>query len=255
MTSPIPPKKEGKPSTGFRSGTRQKSLHNIPCFRGLDAAGLESMQTLAREKALRRGEILFQEGAVCDEIFVITQGSVKVYRLSDDGRQHTLWVLGAGDCFCLAPFFHRTRYPVTAQCTTEVRILRLERESWPPLLGGNPGLACGVAQCLCERLAALASHLEIVSTREVRRRLARILSDLARRRGVRRPEGTLLDSGLTHDELAACVGTAREVISRTLGQFQQEGLVTLGRRRLLIRDLPGLQAASLPRRPSKDARR
>jgi CRP/FNR family transcriptional regulator len=208
---------------------------------------------MAREKRFRRGDILFHEGAACEEIAIITHGSVKVFRLSDDGRQHTLWILGAGDCFCLAPFFHQNRYPVSAQCMTDVRILKLGREGCLALLGAGPGVTTGVVRCLCDRLSGLAALLEVLSTREVRRRLARMLLDLARNRGRETREGILLDSGLTHDELAACVGTAREVISRTLEQFQRDGLVSLGRRRLLIRDLPGLQAVILRRRPAKDA--
>lgn len=251
MASPVARKGDGRQRRPTPPSGEKDILRDVPCFRGLDTATLESLKAVAREKHLRRGEILFREGAASDEISILTEGSVKVYRLAEDGRQQTLWVLGAGDCFCFAPSFHRTRYPVTAQCMTQVRLLRLGREHCLSLLGADLGAASGMIRCLCERLAALASLLEVVSTREVRKRLARLLLDLARTRGSRTAEGTLVDAGLTHDELAAWVGTAREVISRTLEQFQRQGLVRLGRRRLLIRDLSRLQAVTALRHPTK----
>jgi CRP/FNR family transcriptional regulator len=252
MTAGSRPVHKGEPGQAMGAvPDGSDSFKRVPCLRGLNPAILGRIQAMAREKRLRRGELLFQEGATCEEISLITEGSIKVYRLSDDGRQHTLWVLGAGDCFCLAPFFHQARYPFTAECMTDVRIVRLGRESCQWLVKAEPEVAPAVVGCLSERLTALVSLFEVVSAREVRRRLARILLDLARSRGVKTQEGILLDAGLTHDELAACAGTVREVVSRTLEQFQREGLVRLGRRRLLIPDLSNIQAITSARRHSK----
>jgi CRP/FNR family transcriptional regulator len=225
---------------------KSAGLRDVPCLAGLDAAALNRLAEEVPEKEYRRGQILFQQGDICEEIFVLTKGGVKIYRLSDDGRQQILRIMGAGDCFCVAPAFHQVRYPATAQCMTDVRLLSLSRVQCLFLLRGNPGLAANVITCLCHQMADMAALLETSSTRQVRRRLARFLLDLAHTRGVSRGKGVLLDSGLTHDELAACVGTAREVISRTLEQWQREGLVRLGRGRLVLLDLPRLEEILTP---------
>jgi CRP/FNR family transcriptional regulator len=143
---------------------------------------------MARHRRLPRGAILFREGTICEEVFIITGGKVKVYRLSPDGRQQTLWVLGGGECFCLAPFFHRARYPGTAQCMTEVRVIELGRASLLTLPKTSPGLAAAAISCLCHRLAATIT-LEEMSTQSVRHRLAR-LYNLAETRGFRTPTGS-----------------------------------------------------------------
>jgi len=231
---------------------KSAGLRDVPCLAGLDAAALNRLAEEVPEKEYRRGQILFQQGDLCEEIFILTKGSVKIYRLSDDGRQRTLRILGVGDCFCVAPpAFHQVRYPATAQCMTDVRLLSLSRVQCLSLLRENPGLAADVITCLCHRMADMAALLETSSTRQVPRRLARFLLDLAHTRGVSRGQGVLLNSGLTHDELAACVGTAREVISRTLEQWQREGLVRLGRGRLVLLDLPRLEGILTPHRPAK----
>ncbi len=230
---------------------KSAGLRDVPCFAGLDAAALNRLHKEVPEKGYRQGQILFQQGDICEEIFILTKGSVKIYRVSDDGRQRTLQILGAGDCFCVAPSFHQVCYPGTAQCMTDVRLLRLSRMQCLSLLRDNPGLAANVITCLCHRMADMAALLETSTIRQVRRRLARFLVDLAHTRGASTGDGVLLNSGLTHDELAACVGTAREVISRTLEQWQREGLVRLGRGRLVLLDLPRLEEILTPYRPAK----
>lgn len=242
--------KKSRASPGVGSALRE-----VPCLSRLEPAALTELQEKTREEQYRRGQILFKEGAVCEEIFVITEGSVKVYRLSDDGRQQTLWILGASDCFCLAPFFHRARYPATAQCMTDVRVLILKDPEYLSLLREAPGVTSVVAGCLCDRVNEMARLIETSSRRHVRGRLAQTLLELADSRGVRTTEGILLDSALTHEEIAACVGTAREVISRTLEQWQRDGLVRLGRGRLVLLDPSRLKAICLPlRSPRKLAR-
>lgn len=242
--------KKGIPKSRTTLG-RRGGLRSIPCLAGLDTETLNRLHKEASEKEYRRGQILFQQGDICEEIFILTKGSVKIYRLSDDGRQRTIRILGSGDCFCVAPAFHQVPYPATAQCMTDVRLLSLSRVQSLSLLRENPGLAADVITCLCHRMADMAALLETSSTRQVRRRLARFLLDLAHTRGVSRGKGVLLDSGLTHDELAACVGTAREVISRTLEQWQREGLVRLGRGRLVLLDLTRLEEILTSHRPTK----
>jgi CRP/FNR family transcriptional regulator len=102
-------KKEAHQAKG--SPGRSGALRRVPCLGALDPAVLIRLQREARIGQYRRGDILFREGAMCNEILVITKGSVKVYRLSNEGRQQTLSILGAGDCFCLAPLFMRRATP------------------------------------------------------------------------------------------------------------------------------------------------
>jgi CRP/FNR family transcriptional regulator len=228
------------------------ALRSVPCLRGLSAASLNKLHRMARHRRLPRGAILFREGAPCEEVFIIASGKVKVYRLSPEGRQQTVWVLGAGDCFCLAPFFHRARYPGTAQCLTEVRVVELGRTPLLTLPRSSPGLAGAAISCLCHRLTTTAAFLEEMSTQRVRHRLARFLLTLAEAHGVRTPSGILLDDGWTHDELASCIGTVREVVSRVLKQLAQEGLVRSRRRSLLISDPARLEKQLRPRRPAEN---
>jgi len=190
---------------------KRAGLRDIPCLDGLDATALNRLRKEVSEKEYRRGHIVFRQGDICEEILLLTQGSVKLFRVSNDGRQQTLRVTEAGDCFCVAPTFPGGRYYTAAQCLTEVRLLRLGPDACRALRRDHPGWAARVIGCLCQRLAETAARLETASTRQVRRRLVGYLVDLARTQGVLTGNRIVL-SGLTHDELAACVGTAREVI-------------------------------------------
>lgn len=223
----------------------------VPCLAALSAATRSRLQEEAPETAYRRGDLLFQQGDPGEDILILTKGNAKLYRVFGDGRQQTVKILGPGDCYCVAPAFNQGRYPVSAQCLTPVRAVRLAREQWQIMLQENTEWAGQVIKCLCQRTAELAALLDTASPRQVRRRLARFLLGLAKGRGISPAASSVVEAELTHDELAGCVGTAREVISRTLEQFQREGLVRLGRGRLLLLDLPRLESLLTPPRSAK----
>lgn len=232
------------PTSGVRASREiREHVGAIPCLRGLDATALDALRRRARERTLPRGAVLFREGAPCAGVLVVGSGKVKISRLSPEGRQQTLWILSAGDCFCVAPFFYQGRYPGTAQCMTEVRVFELGRAALLDLPTACPGLPEAVIACLCDRLAATAALLEDVSTQHVRHRLGRLLLALARRRDGTTPHDGAVIDGWTHEELAACVGTVREVASRALKQLERDGLVRLGRRRVVLCDTSRLQAS------------
>jgi CRP-like cAMP-binding protein len=98
-------------------------------------------------------------------------------------------------------------------------------------------------------VATTAALLEDVATQHVRHRLARLLLSLGESRNIKAPHGGLLIDGWTHEELASCVGTVREVASRTLKQFEREGLIRLGRRHLVLLDPIRLKADIPPGPP------
>ncbi len=129
----------------------------------------------------------------------------------------------------------------------DCRIVMLSRALLGRLVARVPCFTEGTIQCLSTRLTDMM-RASAGGRRSVRERLAEVLIELAGRHGVRSPDGVLLE-GLTHEELAALAGTAREVITRALRRFSEEGLVSTGRERVLIRNLPRLAEARRPAHP------
>jgi CRP/FNR family transcriptional regulator len=211
------------------------------CLRGIGEHLVRNLLTKGETRRCRRGELLFRQGDPCDEIVLILEGTVKLSRLSDDGGEQTVALLGSGDCYCVTPVFLYARYPVTAQCLSAATVLRLSRKNGFPALQDDPRVAAGVVRCLIQRVEHLTEMIESLSTKDVRRRLAQLLLTLGEREGMPVRDGAVLDRTLTHQELAACVGTAREVVSRLLAEFRKQGAIRNLGRRLVIADRQRLE--------------
>lgn len=224
-----------------------------PCLKGIEENHVRTLLTMADTRRCRRGELLFRQGDPCDEIVLILEGTVKLSRLSDDGGEQTVALLGAGDCYCAAPVFLYARYPVTAQCLSAATVLRLSRKNGFPALQVDPRVAAGVVRCLAQRVERLTAVIESLSTKDVRRRLAQLLLTLGEREGMPVRDGAVLDRTLTHHELAACVGTAREVVSRLLAEFRRHEAIRNQGRRLVIADRERLERIASGPLPSRGA--
>jgi len=143
-----------------------------------------------------------------------------------------------GEAFYLVPALDGGPLPVTTQAATRARVLALSRQSFLALLRDHPSVARRVLLSLAQRLRRLSSLVADLSLRSVPERLARLLVDLARSPGGRR---------MTQREMAAQLGTVREVVARALKKFEGEGWIRVQRGRIEILDLEALvQAGSFP---------
>ena len=215
----------------------------MPCLRQVEASTLRDLERRAAPRTYKKGTVLGRQGGETDGSIVLLEGLVKLVRTSGDGQQQTLWTLGPGDCFCFGPPATSHRSPYTAICITDSRVVRMGGRSWSAVLGRQPGVNADVLDCFAGRVTELAELAEGLATRSVRERVETFLAQTARRRGELCEDGVLLKGGVTHDEIASACGTAREVVSRILGELQAEGIVKTGRGRITILDDDRLQGS------------
>ncbi len=188
-------------------------------------------------RPFRKREVLFQEGEPCDAFHIVHAGQARLFKTGPGGREQTIRIMRPGDYFCLAPLMDGGTYPVTAEGVREGVLLVLDRSAFLDLFAENGGaLGMRIALALCRRVRMLAGLVEDLSFRIIRDRLGRILLDAASsgpggQVAADRHGYVQVDLGLTHHQLAAMTGTVREVVSRTLAEFQQEGLLKMEGRR------------------------
>jgi CRP/FNR family transcriptional regulator len=132
----------------------------------------------------------------------------------------------------------------SATAQTAARLLWLPRRELDALCRRHPEVALAIIATLARRVRAFAGLAGDLTLRSVRVRLGRLLLDEARRTGRRTREGVEITLPGTRDEIAARVGTVREPLSRALAALARQGLVTVRGRRLLVRDLEGLEDAA-----------
>ena len=216
-------------------GNDSGGLRRVSLFRDLSDQTLERIARAASRHTSAPGEMIILEGEPCRAVYFIVDGRVRVYRLSPGGREQVLVELAAGDAFnTVPPFQDNPINHATAQAISETALLTIPSERVRTLVQECPDLALAVLHDFAERLDHLTRLVEGLALRTVSGRMARFLLDHA--------EGSAVAKQWTQEEIAAHLGTVRDMIGRTLRNFADEGLIGLERQRIVLLDRAGLEA-------------
>ena len=218
------------------------ALRRSALFSELEEQELRALAARAIERRLARGETLFLAGDKASGLFVIVEGAVRAFRESLEGREQVIHVEKAGATIAEVPMFDDGAYPSTVAADEDSTLLFIDKRDVRQLCLDHPRIALAALKLLASRLRRCAELVEMLSLREVDQRLARFLLSESRARGARTDEGTAIDLALTNQQIAARIGSVREVISRALARLQQNGFITVDGRRVVILDEAALVA-------------
>lgn len=209
-----------------------EQLAQIP---GLEAEAQSRIAAAARSVRIPGGQGVFHRGDPCGAFLLVTAGSVKVSTMTDSGRELLLYRVGPGQTCVLttAALLAHGDYDAEGMTEVDTEALAIPRPLFEELLASSPGFRRFVFSSYGERLRDLIGLVQEVSQRHVDRRLARFLAERA-----------ASPIEMTHQEIAAEIGTAREVVSRLLKQFAAEGLVSIERRHVVVTDAARLRQFS-----------
>src|SRR3954468_18788488 len=212
------------------------ALKRTPLFSGLSEDALRSISERAVARDFRKDEILFIAGEEALGLYVIVEGSVRAFRESLDGREQVIHVEQAGATIAELPVFDEGNYPSTVAAEEDTRTLFLDKRDVRQLCLQHPEIPLAALKVLAGRLRRCAELVETLSLREVGQRLARFLLAEARAKGTREGGSLRLTLTQTNQQIAARIGSVREVVSRALARLQHDGLITQKGRTLTIQD-------------------
>ena len=218
------------------------TLRRVAFFSVLPAAELESLAGHCSVRRLAKDEILFAEGDPCEGLFIVQSGATKVFKMSENGREQVLGIDRAGSTVAELPLFDGGNFPASAAAVEDSILLFLPKREFLGLCRRNSEVAFAVIRTLAWRFRYLTTLVEELSLKEVSNRLARFLRDRAVRDGVRTRRGIEFPLQETNQEIAAEVGTVRDLVSRNLRRFVDRGILRLELRRVIILDMSELEA-------------
>lgn len=215
-------------------------LRRIPLFADLPADELARVADTAFARTCEPGEMIILEGDPCEAAYFVAEGQVRVHRLSPGGREQVLAVLGPGKAFNTVPPFQPSGVNhASVNALTCVALHVIPCDDLRRLVGECPGLALAILRDFAGRLDHLTNLVEDLALRTVRGRLARFLLESAEEGGV---AADVSVRRWTQEEIAAQLGTVRDMVGRTLRAFADAGLVRMDRQRIALLDREGLEA-------------
>jgi CRP-like cAMP-binding protein len=210
-------------------------LRAVPYFRALDEDVLESVALEVVERRYAAGELIFLEGEPSAGLHLVAEGLCKVYRLSVGGREQVLAILGPGDSCNEVPVVDGGPNPASLVALEDSTLWIVSEEAMTRLRQQYPVLNEIIIESLAMRCRQLVQRVYDLSFLPVTGRLAAFLLQQADERD------ELSRRRWTQDEIAAHLGTVREMVSRAFRELQEAELIAIERHQVEILDREGLE--------------
>jgi CRP/FNR family transcriptional regulator len=207
-------------------------------FKGLTREELDRVVGIMGMREFKRNEVIFLEGDAGDCFYLVLTGEVRIFKLSPDGREKTLALIGEGDFFGEMALIDSKARSASAGALTKAKLAVLHRDHFNALIYEHPEIALKMIVQLAERLRRANQQIESLAFQDVRERLIQFILQYA----------TLAEDGscvvarkVTHQEIANLIGSSRESVTRMLGQLQDEGYITFDGKIIVIQDRERLE--------------
>ncbi|MPZ27429.1 MAG: cyclic nucleotide-binding domain-containing protein [Micromonosporaceae bacterium] len=221
-------------------------LGEIDIFADLSRSEMKVIAEAAPMRTYPAGAMLYSPHQSIEALFILKRGRIRIFRVSPDGRALTTAIIQKGTIFGEMVLLGQQMYDNYAEALEEALVCVMSRADVHRFLLSDTRISARITEILGRRLAAMEQRLTDSVFKSVPQRIAATLCTLGDRApGGRRPAalgGGPPQLGLTHEQVAALVGTSRETATKALGEFAERGLVRLGRGKIVIVDRPQLAA-------------
>lgn len=213
------------------------TLAKSPLFADLPEEQINAVSRITTREKFFKGDTVFSEGDPGSGFYIIETGSIKIYKLSIDGKEHILHIFGPGDPFGEVPVFTGKPFPANAMALKQSKLLFLPRKDVIELITTDPSLALNMLAVLSTRLRQFTIQIENLSLKEVPGRLAAHLLLLADSQN----DKSSVSLDISKGQLASLLGTIPETLSRILSKMTTRNLIEVKGKQINILDFEGLE--------------
>jgi len=213
-----------------------KIISGIPLFSGLDVHQLKDIEQIAIHKHYKKGDFVFYEGDDGNGFYVVVEGTVKIFKVSSEGKEQILHIFGPGEPFGEVPVFSGQSFPANTEAIAKSHLLFFPRTAIVNLITENPSLALNMLAVLSMRLRQFTVQIENLSLKEVPARLAAYLIYLAEEQ----ESEDSVTLNISKGQLASLLGTIPETLSRIFSKMNRQNLIEVKDRNIRLLDLDGL---------------
>ncbi|RNF41156.1 Crp/Fnr family transcriptional regulator [Planococcus salinus] len=218
------------------TGAHQSCVAIVPIFNHLEHEEVQEVAKAARPIGLKRGELLYNAGDESDSLYIVHKGKLKVYRLSESGKEQVIRILEAGEFTGELALFTQKIHDSYAEAVEKTEICSIQRTRLNELLLKYPNISLKILNEFSTRLDQTEHQVTSFATEGAETRIALYLaqeSEKNRSAEIRLP--------MTKKDLASYLGTTPETVSRKLAKFEDEGWIEqLDQRGIRIKDMDAL---------------
>jgi CRP/FNR family transcriptional regulator, cyclic AMP receptor protein len=203
-------------------------LRKMLMFRDLSDESLRKVHNIWHEKKYKKGKIVFVEGEPGYAFYFVVSGKVKIYKTSNEGKEHIIHIFGDGFVFGEVTIYDKTEYPATAELLEDSVIGMIRIDDLEALIKVDPTLALELVRVLCRRLLMANTEIRNLAFKDTAQRTAIALLKLSQSHGVKTPRGIELNINITRQELGDVAGTTRESATKALSKLKKDNIIDIG---------------------------
>ncbi len=211
-------------------------LSDVDLFRDLSERDMVELDRITTITSVPRGRVFYQPEDVSEVLFMVKDGRVQLYRISPEGKKLVIATLGPGTLFGEMALLGQQMHNAFAEALDDCLILVMSRADLERLILNKPEVGLRILETTGKRLRDAEKRLEDMAFKGIPARLASLLLRLSEERNANEI------TGLTHQDLAETIGTYRETATQVLNDMKGQGLIEIGRKRILILDPDRLRA-------------
>lgn len=209
-------------------------LDRVDLFHNLKPDQQIRVMKMARTSRFADGAQIYFEGDPAERLYLLSSGRARLTQVTPEGQQIILHHVSPGEAFGIIAVLTGAAYPVSAQSIGESEAHSWDKTTIKTLMIEYPVIALNAIEILAGRVRDFQERIRELTTQRVERRIARTLLRLAGQTGRKVDEGVLIDLPLTRQHLAEMTGTTVFTVSRTLSQWESQGLIKTGREKVVI---------------------
>jgi CRP/FNR family transcriptional regulator len=232
----MPARTEDSMSNGKPSALPERMLRELPYFASLDSDALDRLARTVRRRSLADREVVLTEGEPCDGLYFIVEGQVRLIKMTKEGREHVLRVLGPGAIFNDVAVFDGGPNPDGAVAVGATTVGIIPKSAILALTDRHPEVLRAALKLLSARQRRLGAVMEDLALRDVTARVARLLLGCLGKHEHIVEHAPDACARITHQEIAAMVGSVREVVQRALKDLERNGAIAVERGRIRVVD-------------------
>lgn len=209
-------------------------LREVPLFRGMQKTELDQILRVSHQRSVSAGSFYFYQEDPAHTVYILSVGNVKITQVTPEGQEIILRIINPGTIFGGIAILEEQTYPASAQSLDESIAFAWQGKQLRRLSSEHPTLAFNAMQMMSGHLQEFQDRFREIATERVERRLARLVLRLASQAGQKIDTGVLINLSMTRQNLAEMCGTTLFTVSRTLSAWEKQGIVNLGRERIVI---------------------
>lgn len=211
-------------------------VSTVPIFNHLEEKQLEEIMETTKSASYRKGEIIYHAGEPSDSLYIVNNGKIRIYRISESGKEQLVRILHPGDFTGEYALFQETLHESFAEAMEETQVCLIKRSDLQELLLKYPTISIKLLSEFSSKLEETEKQTARFATEKAETRVALFLADCL--------ENTHLDEftlPMSKKDVASYLGITPETVSRKLTHLEEEGyIIQKNKGRIKIVDLDGL---------------